>query len=143
MTDVRTSIVHLPSGVARDAPEPVKIDGRTSAWRFRKQVARDIVECAKSRSRAYELLKTNSKTGGRLVECKFVRQNVARNAANVFLDFLFDVTDGKEVDMSGLNPRIVKQIAARYAVEGASWTDFAEDIESDDSGGESENRPAA
>ncbi len=72
-----------------------------------------------------------------------VRRDVARNAANVFLDFLFEVAEGNPVDMSGLNPRIVKLVAARYAVEGATWLDLVDRNSSDSPVGAPENRPEA
>lgn len=103
-----------------------EIDGRTSAWVFRATVALAIVECTRSATAAYELLKTNPKTGQLLLTGKRVRRDIARNAANEFLDFLFAVRDGAAIDPSRFHTRIVQKTVSQFATDDVSWQDLVD-----------------
>jgi hypothetical protein len=105
------------------------IDGRKSAWGFRASLIDDVKECAKNATSIYSALGTNAKTGRRLMQREPVRHDVARGAANAFLDFLFEIQNGAPIDMSKFNVRIVKQIASKYTSGELGWKDLIEQVE--------------
>lgn len=111
-------------------PRKRPTDGRLSAWTFQADVAHAITEATKSATIAYEVMGTNPKTGRKLLDGEAVRRDIAKDAANHFLDFVIALRDGGGYDPNRFHVRDLNKAIKAYAVDTLSWEDLVQEVAS-------------